>query len=103
MHTVCHHAIYIDRNYNAAQYLQSEDRIHRLGLNKNVVTTVEILFSPDTVDVSVRRRLENKVKLMSKILNDQSLNVEPFEPDLDADGITQEDVDDFINHLKRES
>ena len=27
LHTVCHNAIYVDRNYNAAQYLQSEDRI----------------------------------------------------------------------------
>ena len=32
LHTVCHHAIYLDRNYNAAQFLQSMDRIHRLGL-----------------------------------------------------------------------
>jgi SNF2 family DNA or RNA helicase len=102
LHTVCHHAIYIDRNYNAALYLQSEDRIHRLGLPKNVETTVEILYSPDTVDESVRRRLKNKVDLMSKVLNDQSLTIEPFEPDFDADGITQEDVNDFINHLKRE-
>jgi SNF2 family DNA or RNA helicase len=103
LHTVCHHAIYIDRNYNAAQYLQSEDRIHRLGLPQNIVTTVEILYSPDTVDVSVRRRLKSKVDLMSKILNDPSLTTEPFEPDLEADGITQEDANDFINHLKREN
>ena len=32
LHTVCHHALYLDRNYNAAQFLQSADRIHRLGL-----------------------------------------------------------------------
>lgn len=102
LHTVCHHAIYIDRNYNAAQYLQSEDRIHRLGLKEDTITTIEILYSPDTVDASVRRRLEKKVSLMSKILNDRSLNIEPFEPDFDADGIVQEDISDFISHLKRE-
>ena len=27
----CHDAIYLDRNYNSTQYLQSVDRIHRLG------------------------------------------------------------------------
>ena len=27
LHTVCHHAIYLDRSFNAAQSLQSEDRI----------------------------------------------------------------------------
>lgn len=102
LHTVCHHAIYIDRNYNAAQYLQSEDRIHRLGLSDDVITTIEILYSPDTVDESVRRRLENKVGLMAKVLNDHSLNIEPFDPDLDADGITQEDANDYLKHLKRD-
>ena len=101
LHTVCHYALYIDRNYNAAQYLQSEDRIHRLGLSPDIITTVEILFSPDTVDESVRRRLVSKVTQMAKVLDDNSLNIEPFEPDLDSDGITADDAEDFINHLKR--
>ena len=30
LHEVCNHALYLDRNYNAAQFLQSQDRIHRL-------------------------------------------------------------------------
>jgi SNF2 family DNA or RNA helicase len=30
---VCSHAIYVDRNFNAAQYMQSMDRIHRLGMD----------------------------------------------------------------------
>ena len=29
LHRVCHHALYLDRTFNAAHYLQSEDRIHR--------------------------------------------------------------------------
>lgn len=102
LHRVCHHAIYVDRNYNAAQYLQSEDRIHRLGLSKKIETTIEILYSPDTVDLSVKKRLENKVSRMAKVLDDSSLSIEPFDPDLDVDGITQEDAADFIRHLKRE-
>jgi SNF2 family DNA or RNA helicase len=53
LHEVCHHAIYIDRNFNAGQYLQSEDRIHRLGLSKNQRTVIEILTSPATIDESV--------------------------------------------------
>ena len=32
LHRVCRHAIYLDRTFNAAHYLQSEDRIHRFGL-----------------------------------------------------------------------
>ena len=102
LHTVCHNAIYVDRNYNVAQYLQSEDRIHRLGLSRDVITTVEILYSPDTVDESVKRRLEKKVAQMASVLNDKSLTIEPFEPELDTDGLNSEDVDDFFKHLKRE-
>jgi hypothetical protein len=31
LHKVCQNAIYVDRTFNAAHFLQSEDRIHRLG------------------------------------------------------------------------
>ena len=32
---VCEHAIYLDRNFNAGQYMQSMDRIHRIGMDPN--------------------------------------------------------------------
>ena len=39
LHHVCHNAIYIDRSFQADQYLQSIDRICRLGNNdeKNIL------------------------------------------------------------------
>lgn len=100
LHTVCHHAIYLDRNYNAAQYLQSEDRIHRLGLAPEQDTFVEILQSPGTVDESVDRRLTMKIQKMARVLDDKSLNVEPEVVDLDADGFNENDLRDFLDHLK---
>jgi SNF2 family DNA or RNA helicase len=99
LHTVCHYALYVDRNYNAAQYLQSEDRIHRLGLQPGTITNVEILVCPDTVDDSVRLRLETKVSRMARILNDDSLNIETVETDLDADGLDEEDLQDYLRHV----
>src|SRR5437588_8148393 len=48
LHTVCHNAIYLDRDYDAAQFLQSQDRIHRLGLPANVITHIEILVAPNS-------------------------------------------------------
>jgi SNF2 family DNA or RNA helicase len=101
LHMVCHYAIYLDRNYNAGQYLQSVDRIHRLGLARDVVTTVEILLAPDTVDDSVMRRLNLKIRKMEEVLQDRSISVEPVEQDLEADGIDADDIRDFLNHLKR--
>jgi SNF2 family DNA or RNA helicase len=104
LHTVCHHAIYLDRNYNAAQYLQSEDRIHRLGLLSNQQTIVEILCCPDTIDESVANRLSKKIKLMGEVLDDPDLNVDPipFDPDNDAE-FDFEDAEDFIRHIKLEA
>jgi SNF2 family DNA or RNA helicase len=57
LHRVCHHAIYLDRTFNAAHYLQSEDRIHRFGLPKDQKTTIEIVECPDSIDETVRERL----------------------------------------------
>ncbi|MDQ4421674.1 DEAD/DEAH box helicase [Sphingobium sp. DEHP117] len=79
LHTVCHHAIYLDRNFNAAQYLQSEDRIHRLGLSQDQDTTIEIVECAGSVDEAVRQRLEFKVGQMGAALNDSGLRISPVQ------------------------
>ena len=102
LHTVCHHAIYIDRNYNAAHFLQSQDRIHRLGLPRDVETHVNILHASETVDESVDRRLSVKINAMASVLNDPSLDWKPILVDLDDEiGLLDEDSEDFLHHLKR--
>ncbi len=75
LHTVCHHAIYLDRNYNAAQFLQSADRIHRLGLPKHQKTFIEFVYSPGTIDESVTRRLNVKISRMEEALRDPSISM----------------------------
>jgi len=106
LHTVCHHAIYLDRTFNAAHYLQSEDRIHRLGLPKNQETTIEIVECIGTVDEAVRTRLSAKVRAMGLALNDSGLRIDPVRIDPDADEEGQDwsagvlDVDDVQELLK---
>jgi len=106
LHEVCHHAIYVDRNYNAAQYLQSEDRIHRLGLPKNQATTVEILCCPDSIDESVNERLIMKARRMGEVLNDHDLHIDPisFDPEAidDDEALDDDDVASLLAHLKEE-
>ena len=107
LHLICRNAIYVDRTFNAAHYLQSEDRIHRLGLKKNQVPTVEILECRSTIDEIVRHRLGLKVERMSTVLNDPSLNVDPipFDPaefdeaDDYGSGINDEDIAALIEGL----
>lgn len=100
LHTVCHHAIYIDRNYNASQYLQSRDRIHRLGLEKGTITTIEIIHSPKSIDDLVDSRLNDKVRRMAEVLEDESLRIEPVTVELDEDGFDEEDAKQLLKHLK---
>jgi hypothetical protein len=100
LHTVCHHAIYLDRNYNAAQYLQSRDRIHRLGLNPGTITTIEIVHSPNSIDDLVDSRLNVKIGRMADVLEDNSLRIEPMTVELDEDGFDEEDAKQLLKHLK---
>ncbi len=87
LHKVCQNAIYIDRSFNAAHYLQSEDRIHRLGLSPDQHPEVEILECSSSIDQIIDRRLKSKIDLMAKSLNDVSLNVDTihYDPDIDID------------------
>jgi len=102
LHKVCHYAIYLDRNYNAAQFLQSIDRIHRLGLSSEIDTNIEIVFCPDSIDESVERRLAFKIENMARVLNDPSLSIEPeySDEEVQIDNFNSGDAADFIKHLR---
>lgn len=89
LHTVCHHAIYLDRTFNAAQYLQSEDRIHRIGLEADQDTYIEIVECVASIDETVRQRLEYKIDAMARALSDPGLTISslPLDPEVD-EGVT---------------
>lgn len=104
LHKVCQYAIYIDRSFNAAQYLQSEDRIHRLGLTLDLKPTVEIVECKNSIDEVIRIRLSDKVQRMAHALNDPSLNIDPIPYDYEmfdeqVGGMQLDDLDAVINHF----
>jgi SNF2 family DNA or RNA helicase len=108
LHMECHEAIYLDRTYNAGLYLQSLDRIHRLGLPSNQITNVYILESNGTIDYRIANRLELKINKLATYLNDDGL-VKVSLPDEENQNIPQgilglEDLDlnDLYCHLKDE-
>jgi hypothetical protein len=111
LHRVCHYAIYLDRTFNAAHYLQSEDRIHRFGLAPNQETMIEIVECMDSVDETVRGRLNFKIGQMAEALDDSSLKPEPIPIDpADIDdmdefstGLLQEDIQALLKDLSREA
>ena len=105
LHKECHESIYLDRNYNAGLYLQSLDRIHRLGLSHDQTTNVYILQSEGSIDYRIARRLEDKIQRLGSYLNDAGL-VEVSIPALDDEVIPDEmsdldqlDLNDIYKHL----
>lgn len=69
LHKGCHNAIYIERDYNCANFLQSKDRIHRVWLKPDQETRYFYLNSKDTIDEIVDDRLDQKVKRMQKLID----------------------------------
>lgn len=69
LHLWCHKAIYYDRDFNCGMFIQSKDRIHRLGLTKDIVTEYIFLISKNTVDENISSRLADKELRMVRLLD----------------------------------
>jgi SNF2 family DNA or RNA helicase len=111
LHHASHDAIYLDRSYNAAHYLQSVDRIHRLGLEDDVETRIHILQSVTpmglaSIDHAVSKSLARKIRTLELILDDPDLHelaLDEEEAQLPVDqDITLADVEELIETLMSE-
>lgn len=104
LHRQCDYAIYLDRSFNAAAFLQSMDRIHRLGLPPSARVTYELLVSPNTIDEVVDRRLEQKVQRLGRLLDDESLRTIQLDvfDEGDAGSFDAEDARQVIEFVRRE-
>lgn len=71
LHKGCHNAIYLERDYNAANFLQSKDRIHRVGLPKNSETNYYYFISKNSIDSVINKKLDIKVERMEKIIDEE--------------------------------
>jgi SNF2 family DNA or RNA helicase len=102
LHHACHDAIYVDRTFNAGQYLQSIDRIHRLGLPPGTETRITFLVSHGTIDETVDDRIRVKAERLAAMLSDANL-VTMALPDEEAYGswVDADDLDALLAHLGR--
>jgi hypothetical protein len=102
LHHACHEAVYIDRDFAAGRFLQSVDRIHRLGLAPDTKTRVTVLVAAGTIDELVAQRLELKLQFLGGILDDPAvvqLGDLEEEPTIGA-GMDPSDLQALIGHLK---
>jgi hypothetical protein len=102
LHQDCHDAIYVDRTFNAGHYLQSLDRIHRLGLAEDTVTRMTFLVAIGTVDETVDQRLRTKAERLSQMLDDEDLVTMalPDEEEGYGDVIDPDDLEVLFGHLR---
>ena len=103
LHTTCHNAVYLDRTYDCALFLQSIDRIHRLGLPDNVQVHVHIVQATrdgnSTVDHLVAAALARKEATMRALLEGASLEPVGQRDALeDAEG-TIEDLAELLRYF----
>jgi len=68
LHKACHNAIYIERSFNAAHFIQSKDRIHRYGLPAGTTTNYYYLVSEDSIDETIDERLTVKENRLIEIM-----------------------------------
>lgn len=103
LHKECHDAVYVDRTFNAGQYLQSLDRIHRLGMDIDEETRITFLVTSGTVDMTVNTRVDQKAQRLGAILSDATIATMAL-PDQDdyEDVLAEDDVAALLAHLRGE-
>jgi SNF2 family DNA or RNA helicase len=101
--TVCNHAIYLDRNFNGAQYMQSMDRIHRIGMKPDAQVEYHIILAKNTIDEVINARLDSKWRDMLVALDDDmldGLNIDPTPEKLNDDEFNL-DYQHIIQQMKK--
>jgi len=71
LHKGCHNAIYLERDYNCSNFLQSKDRIHRVGLQNDQITKYFYIISKNSIDSVIDQRLKLKIARMEAIIEEE--------------------------------
>ena len=102
LHKICHHALYLDRTFNCALYMQSLDRIHRIGLAPDEQVHYYIFQSINSIDDVIQGRLNDKERNMYALLNDDFaiLNLDAAQGDMWEESEEDKDFAEVIKRLK---
>tara|TARA_Y100000814_G_scaffold128373_1_gene92906 strand:- start:2522 stop:4462 length:1941 start_codon:yes stop_codon:yes gene_type:complete len=93
LHTTCHKAVYYDLSYNCAQYIQSMDRIHRVGGSENIPSNYYFLTYNGTIDNDIYTINEERKERMERII-DQDYRI--YDLDMD-DSDDQDEINSLYN------
>jgi SNF2 family DNA or RNA helicase len=98
LHKVCGEAIYLDRTFNCAHFLQSKDRIHRVGLTHSDRVNYYYLICNGSIDEVVDRRLVQKERRMLELL-EQDFGAVDFDSNEDVVSEDNEENIDFAQTM----
>jgi len=87
LHKTCYNAVYYDLSYNGAQYLQSLDRIHRVGGSEEQESFYHFLHYENTIEPDILSNLERKkLKMLNIIESDYNVcSLDMFEDNDDLE------------------
>lgn len=101
LHKACHNAIYMERSFNAAHFIQSKDRIHRYGLKPGTITNYYYLLSENSIDEVIHNRLIEKETRLREIIESmpiplfENAGLEPGDDDIKAL------IAEYVNRTKK--
>ena len=96
LHKACHNAIYLEKDFNAINYMQSKDRTHRYGLTSDDVVEYYYLLSEDTIDLTIHNRVLEKEESMIEIIERDEI------PLLQMNLEDSDNIDDDIREIIRD-
>jgi len=100
LHKACHHAIYFERTFNAGNFVQSKDRIHRVGLSADIVTHYYYILSEKSIDETIHTRLIEKERRMLELIESQEIPL--IGQNLDYETTQEDDIKALIrDYVKR--
>jgi SNF2 family DNA or RNA helicase len=73
LHKACQNAIYYDISYNTAEFLQSLDRIHRVGGSEEKPVYYDFLHYDNSIDEKVYERVFKKADRQMQIIENENL------------------------------
>jgi SNF2 family DNA or RNA helicase len=101
LHKACHNAVYLERTFNAGNFIQSKDRIHRVGLEPGVITHYYYILSKDSIDETIHTRLIGKEKRMLELIENQDIPLISQNMNYDID--LKDDIKAIIRDYVRRS
>jgi len=101
LHKHCQNAIYLDRNFNCGQFLQSMDRIHRVGMPAGTTANYYMPFINCAVERAVDNRLKRRQKILYDLLNDPMpvLGIDDDAWVSDSDNELNNDFDELLKQI----